>query len=122
MYFSLQQYLEFREELTLKYDVYEAFRKKHDAGSLLIIKEDKWTYLCQRWSYVKARTRVWQWKLDSNLPGRLGQIGDWLYRGEEMLDGELTFTDQQAENRDMVQQRLAAHKVNTVCPLINAPV
>jgi len=36
---------------------------------------------------------VWQWKLDSNLPGRLGQIGDWLYRSEELVNSELAAID-----------------------------
>ncbi len=56
--------------------------------------------------------QVWQWKLDSSLPGRLGQIGDWLHRAEQLLDQPLTYTDLHQENADMLHKRLEHHKVH----------
>ena len=84
---------------------------KAETKTLLTITEDKWTYFTQRWNYVTARTRVWQWKLDSSLPGRLGQIGDWLYRAEEMLDAELKCAEQHEDTANLLSARLDEHKV-----------
>ena len=96
----------------MKCEVYERFQKKAESGTFLVITEDNWTYIQQRWKYVSAQTRMWQWKLDSNLPGRLGQIGDWLNRAEEMLDNELMYTDDaHEENAKMVRGTLDEHKV-----------
>ncbi len=55
--------------------------------------------------------QVWQWKLDSTLPGRLGQIGDWLYKAEELLNQELSYTDKHEDNAEMLRKRLEHHKV-----------
>lgn len=68
----------------------------------------------ENWYLTENKTlylQVWQWKLDSNLPGRLGQIGDWLYRAEELLDQELSYTEKHEDNADMLRKRLDHHKV-----------
>lgn len=101
-----QQYLAFQEDLRLRCDVYERFRIKGESKTLLVITEDKWTYLQQRWSYVSQQTRVWQWKLDSNLPGRLGQMGDWLYRAEEMVQTEINYADKHEDTVENIQTKL----------------
>lgn len=59
-FFPFQQFLSFREELSLKCDVYEKFKVKAETKAFLVITEDKWTYLQQRWNYTSAQTRVWQ--------------------------------------------------------------
>ena len=33
----------------------------------------------------------WQYKLDTNLPGDLRQIAEWIHRAEEVLAGGLNF-------------------------------
>ncbi len=107
-----QQYLSFREELHLRCEVYERFKVKAEARAFLVITEEKWTYLTQRWRYMSAQTRVWQWKLDSNLPGRVGQIGDWLYRAEELVDGAMV--EHHTSHRDTansVQEKITEIKV-----------
>ncbi len=61
---------------------------------------------------MTQHTHLWQWKLDSNLPGRLGQIGDWLNRGEEMVEDELSYGDKPEDNADLVHARLEECKVS----------
>ena len=101
----------FSEDLRLKCDVYERFRIRAETNKLLVITQDKWKVLRQKWQYVTARTRVWQWKLDSSLPGRLGQLGDWLYRAEEMIEQEITSCDQHEDTANSIRSRLDDHKV-----------
>lgn len=57
--------------------------------------------------------QVWHWKLDSNLPGRLGQIGDWLYRAEELVDSELKYPEAPEEKANMLRAKVDEHKVCT---------
>ena len=91
-----QQFLQFSEDLRLRCRVYDRLRVKVESrqdDSAVVVTVEKWTCLQQRWNHTTARTRVWLWKLDNSLPGRVGRIGDWLYRSEELLAG-LGFLDQ----------------------------
>ena len=106
-----QQFITFRDEVKLKCEVYEKFRRKAESKTFLIVTEDKWMYVTQRWRYVTAQMRVWQWKLDSNLPGKLGPIGDWLYRAEERLDTEIKYPEDPEETAKLAHERLEEHKV-----------
>ena len=108
----LQQYLAFTEDLRLRCKVYERFQIQAREQNFLVITEDKWTMLNQRWSYVTQRTRVWQWKLDSNLPGRLGHIGDWLYRAEEMVESEIPYVDRHEDTAANINTKLDELKVS----------
>jgi len=63
---------------------------------------------------MQQKTRVWQWKLDSNLPDRLGHLGDWLYRAEEMLEGDIGYTEKHEETADNIHRKLEEHKVSGV--------
>ena len=107
-----QQYLSFKEELRVHVDIYERFKSKAESQTFLVLSEDKWTYLQHRWSYVTSQVHVWQWKLDSNLPGRLGQIGDWLYRAEELLNFEAKPSDHHEESADQIRAKINEHKVS----------
>ena len=76
-----------------------------------MITEDKWTTLSQKWKYVTARSRVWQWKLDNNLPGRMGHIGDWLHRAEESTQAEISVADRHEDTANNIRQRLEEHRL-----------
>jgi len=56
-----------------------------DAESSECVTHDKLLYLKNRWSCMCDRMHLWLQKLNSSLPGVLGQIGDWLCRSEECL-------------------------------------
>ena len=107
----LQEYTAFTEDLRLKCEVYEQFRVKAESKTLLVITEDKWTHLKQRWTYVSTRTHVWQWKLDSSLPGELGKIGDWLYRAEELLDADVQQGETPEEKAFYIRSQITDLKV-----------
>ena len=49
------------------------------------ITNDELMHLKNRWSCVRNRMRLWLRKLDSSLPGILGEIADWLFHAEECL-------------------------------------
>ena len=60
------------------------------------------------------QARVWQWKLDSALPSRLGQLGDWLYRAEEIVDAEINYAEKPEDTAKHIQSRVDEHKVRTL--------
>jgi hypothetical protein len=88
-----QMYVKFTEDLRLRFRVFERIRVRVESRDSQAangapsdgVTVEKFVHIQQRWTYTSDRTRVWLWKLDSSLPGRVGQIGDWLYRAEEKV-------------------------------------
>ena len=106
--------MKFNEKLTLKCEVYNRLKVKSEQGTpFLVITEQRWQTLQQKWSYVSAQTRVWQWKLDNSLPGRLGQIGDWLYRAEDRLNKPHAVDDDAQRCVNMLITQIDDHKVSS---------
>jgi nesprin-1 len=115
-------YVKFTEDMRLRFRVLERIRIKVEsrdsqtAGDATsdVVTVEKLVYVQQRWTYTSNRTRVWLWKLDSSLPGRVGQIGDWLYRAEEKV-GEVAAQDHSilapAAAVDNIQQQMDEMKV-----------
>ena len=55
---------------------------------------------------------MWLWKLDSNLPGDLGQIGEWLNRAEELVDEEMRYTEKHEETANIIADKLVQFRVS----------
>ena len=55
---NLQQYQDFCEELQLHCNIYEKFRVRSEGKGFVVITEEKWTYIQQRWKFVTQRTQV----------------------------------------------------------------
>ena len=105
--------MEFSDQLALKCEVYDRLRIKSEQGNpFLVITEDRWQTLKQKWTYVTHQTRLWQWKLDSSLPGRVGEIGDWLYRAEDRLQTPHKYDADNPQNSvNMLMKQINEHKV-----------
>jgi len=56
-----------------------------DSVSSDCITNDKVAYLKNRLMCTRDRARLWLRKLNTSLPGHLGQIGDWLCHAEKRL-------------------------------------
>ena len=91
--------------------IYEKFRVKIETKTALTLTEDKWTYLQQRWDYVSQQTKLWLWKLDSGLPGRMGQIAQWLHRGEVLIETIADINEKDEDVLRIVCDALQEHKV-----------
>lgn len=70
-----------------------------------------WQELEPKWRDIARRTRMWLWKLDASLPGRLGKFGDWLNQAEEMLEIEPENQEDHIEMADQLLKLLNEHKV-----------
>lgn len=57
------------------------------------------------------QTRLWLWKLDSSLPGKLGKFGDWLNQAEEILEQEEEILENPEEMAALLGKFLQDHKV-----------
>lgn len=69
-----------------------------------------WQELEPKWRDIARRTRMWLWKLDASLPGRLGKFGDWLNQAEEMLEIEPENQEDHIEMADQLLKLLNEHK------------
>lgn len=76
----------FKAELDRREAVYNKLAEKCLAKKALKITEPMWNELNEKWRDISRRTRMWLWKLDASLPGKLGKFGDWLNQGEEVLE------------------------------------
>ncbi|KAK3089398.1 hypothetical protein FSP39_003323 [Pinctada imbricata] len=81
-------YLAFKTEMDRREKVYDKLAEKCIAKKALKINDEMWKDLDTKWKHAARRTRMWLWKLDASLPGRLGKFGDWLNQGEEVLAQE----------------------------------
>jgi hypothetical protein len=70
-----------------------------------------WAELEPKWKDIARRTRMWLWKLDASLPGRLGKFGDWLNQAEEMLEIEPEQREDLMEMAEQIVKLLNDHKV-----------
>jgi len=118
MFCISQQYVQFTENLRLRRRSFDQLKSRieqrstsvssDDASPSECITSEQLAYVKSRWSGVCDRRRLWLRKLDSDLPGLLGQIGDWLCRAEDQLramPGDECDSAGNAVNR--VQQQLA---------------
>lgn|SRR6218665_1480844 len=112
-----QQYSLFIKDFYQWSEVLDRLRIKGEAQKFLALTHENWTSLINRWSRMTSRTRVWRWKLDSNLPGRLGHIGDWLYRAEELLENEEYYVDSADQTARNIRRKLDEHLVTRILPL-----
>lgn len=65
----------------------------------------------EAWKKVVRQTRLWLWKLDASLPGKLGKFGDWLNQAEEILEQEEEFLENPEEMAAQLGNILQEHKV-----------
>jgi hypothetical protein len=124
-------YVKFTEDMRLRFRVFERIRVRVESRDSQaangapsdVVTVEKFVHIQQRWTYTSDRTRVWLWKLDSSLPGRVGQIGDWLYRAEERV-GDVSAQDHSAlapaAAVDVLQQQIDEMKVSLLSNLSNS--
>ena len=79
--------LQFRtyERIRIQVESRQSLTSNSTSSDTTKVTVEKFVTMQHRWTYTTSRTRVWLWKLDNSLPGRVGQIGDWLYRAEEKV-------------------------------------
>lgn len=93
--------------------VYEQLQAKVTAKQLLKVSESSCTELQQKWTKVIELTRVWRLKLDSSLPGRLGEIGKWIHLVGLLVEGEIDYGKTPEEAVRNIMERLGQLKVST---------
>ena len=81
------------------------------SGKAAKISAEQFKPLEEAWKKVVRNTRLWLWKLDSSLPGRLGKFGDWLNQAEEMLEQEEEMLENPEEMATQLGNILQEHKV-----------
>lgn len=108
----MQDYLAFKAELDRRESVYKKLEEKCLAKKALKITEPMWTELNTKWRSAARRTRMWLWKLDASLPGKLGKFGDWLNQGEEILEQQ---PEDVQDRHDLAQKLAKLLQESTVC-------
>ena len=83
-------------------------------GKALKITPEQFKPLEDEWKKVSRQTRLWLWKLDASLPGKLGKFGDWLNQAEEILAQEEEILENPEEMAAQLTNILAEHKVRSL--------
>ena len=109
-----QDYLAFKAELDRRGNVYIKLGDKVKTGKALKITPEQFKPLEEEWKKVSRQTRLWLWKLDASLPGKLGKFGDWLNQAEEILAQEEEILENPEEMAAQLGNVLAEHKVKSV--------
>ena len=81
------------------------------SGEAVKLTMEDWEKLNTRWKEVDDQVRRWQLKLDTNLPGKLGNFGQWLYDAEALLQKESDLLAKPDENLQQIADTLHQHKV-----------
>lgn len=100
--------------------VYDQLQAKVTAKQLLKVSESSWTELQQKWTKLTELTRLWHRKLDSNLPGRLGEIGKWIHLVELLLEAEIVYGNTPEEAVQNISERLVQLRVSSTSKDINS--
>lgn len=66
-----------------------------------------------------CRMNRWRHKLDSNLPGDLRQISEWIYRAEEVLARGLNFDPSTLKPEENLQRFNHLHEEHAVSILLD---
>ena len=108
-----QDYLAFKAELDRRGNTFAKLDDKVKAGKALKITPEQFKPLEDEWKKVSRQTRLWLWKLDASLPGKLGKFGDWLNQAEEILAQEEEILENPEEMAAQLTNILAEHKVSS---------
>jgi len=110
-----QDYLAFKAEVDRRGNVYNQLEEKVKSGKAVKLKPEEFAILEEAWKKVVRQTRLWLWKLDASLPGKLGKFGDWLNQAEEILEQEEEMLENPEDMAAQLGTILQEHKVSTSC-------
>ena len=91
--------------------IYTRLEEKVKSGKAVRITAEQFQPLEEVWKKVVRQTRLWLWKLDASLPGKLGKFGDWLNQAEEVLEQEEELLENPDEMAAQLGNILQEHKV-----------
>ena len=107
-----QDYLAFKAELDRRGSIYKKLEEKVKTGKAVRITPEQFAPLEEVWKKVSRRTKLWLWKLDASLPGKLGKFGDWLNQAEDILEQEEELLENPEEMAAQLGTILQEHKVS----------
>ena len=110
-FLSFQDYLAFKTEFDRRQKIFQRLEEKVLNKKAVKVTPKMWAELEPKWKDIARRTRMWLWKLDASLPGRLGKFGDWLNQAEEMLEIEPEQREDLMEMAEQIVKLLNDHKV-----------
>ncbi|XP_024081429.1 nesprin-1 [Cimex lectularius] len=105
-----EEYLKFENEVKAKSAIYNKLSKLVDSKSSINIAWESWREIDVLWKQLRAQMRYWLHLLDSKLMPPFGQIGEWLYRAENMLEDEDIPTIMNEETASIISRKLEDHK------------
>lgn len=104
--------MDFKAELDRREYGYRNLEEKCLGKKALEVTEPMWSNLNEVWHFVARRNRMWLWKLDAGLPGKLGKCGNWINEGEEILEQK---PEDVQDRHDHAQQLAKLLQESVVC-------
>lgn len=106
-----QDYLAFKTEVDRREKTFKKLEDKVKTKTAQRITPEQWKELDTKWSQVSRQTRMWLWKLDASLPGRLGKFGDWLNQAEEIMESQPEELEGHEEMANQLSKLAGDHRV-----------
>ncbi|XP_052236879.1 muscle-specific protein 300 kDa-like [Dreissena polymorpha] len=103
-------YLAFKAEVDRRGNIYNKKDEKIRSGKSVKLTPETFKPLEETWKKVARQTRLWLWKLDASLPGKLGKSGDWLNQAEDILELEKEFLEDPNEMAMQLGKILQDHR------------
>ncbi|XP_022255070.1 nesprin-1-like [Limulus polyphemus] len=106
-----KQYKAFQNDMETKRTLYNQLSNKITKKTADPVLVSMWPVLDQRWKQLETNMARWRWKLDCSLPGRLGQLGEWLNQAEQRLTGDVLPHGKHEEMPNLVAMKLNEYKI-----------
>ncbi|XP_074648980.1 muscle-specific protein 300 kDa-like isoform X3 [Tubulanus polymorphus] len=90
----------------------DRLKQLYDSGSALVIDKEKSDYLNGRWDETNKQIKAWQDKLDRALPGKCGDIAEWLLKAEQLIYDDVVPKDISDNNEiaEILKGKVGTHK------------
>ncbi|XP_059468655.1 muscle-specific protein 300 kDa isoform X2 [Neocloeon triangulifer] len=107
---NYSDFVTFKDNFKLKQVVFEKLKKLVDTQSMVAITLESWREIERLWAKLESQIRYWQWFLDSNLPGALGEVGKWLGDAENLIFNDDIPQLMNEETATIISRKLEEHK------------
>ena len=86
--------------------------KKRRKVLQVTLTEEEYVETLTRYTKVESQYKEWRHKLETSLPGQLGDVGSWLNHAERLMeDEELAPLKTQEETCSSMKRKLEEHMV-----------
>merc|ERR1712168_15332 len=103
-------YLQFKTEYDEMSEIFMDFKRKSETTNFIVITIEQWTQVEISYKIVTSQKTRWLRKLDSSLPTRFGNVGEGLFKLEELLNSNMLLSSNNEENFKILKHCIDKYK------------